>query len=113
MSINKFILPINFFSFNAEKKQFVPIGIEKMNLLISLLIWWNLRNRNICQVFHTVTYYFYCFYLFSNNFFSLISPIGYLEKDDGVKKSNAGLQHLRAVNYSIDDKVIVNCKYLN
>ncbi|KAA0184339.1 hypothetical protein HAZT_HAZT002871 [Hyalella azteca] len=29
---------------------------------------------------------------------------GYLEKDQTVKKANAALQHLRAVNYSIDDK---------
>ena len=29
---------------------------------------------------------------------------GYLEKDQTFKKANAALQHLRAVNYSIDDK---------
>ncbi|KAF2363598.1 SNU66/SART1 family [Trinorchestia longiramus] len=29
---------------------------------------------------------------------------GYLEKTQTAKKANAGLQHLRAVNYSIDDK---------
>lgn len=29
---------------------------------------------------------------------------GYLEKDQQVKTANAALQHLRAVNYSIDDK---------
>jgi len=50
--INKFNFPLNFFNQNGKKAIF-PIYIRKMNLLILLLIWQNLRFRNICQVFLT------------------------------------------------------------